>query len=247
MKLITVYTQSHRPVFEEWAFSTLKDNYELSSFFCDVEGSGKYLEKDWTQAVLFKNQKIIETIKENWGRVFIYSDVDIQFFAPTKRAILKAIKNKDIACQIDNPRGSLCTGFFAIRANSLTLNLWQKVHEAVQIERRDQKAFNRLIRNINEIRRGYLPQQFFGAGTFRRQIWRRGVLFFIPKSPIMFHANWTIGIENKIELLGKVRKIVAMGSLGITINNILFYFKCGFNKSQIRNMAQVKSLVDRPS
>jgi len=133
--------------------------------------------------------------------------------------ILQSMENKDIVCQLDDPHGNLCTGFFAVRANELTLQLWQEVHKAIHIEHRDQYAFNRLIREMKAIRFGYLPAQFFGAGTFNAKSWHMGQRFYIPKFPIMFHANWTIGVDNKIALLQQARKIINKGAVAIALNN----------------------------
>ena len=228
MKLLTVYTQSHRQMLEEWFLPTLQDDYELSSFFCDVEGGGQYLQEDWSRAVLFKSRKIIETIKENMGRVFVYADVDIEFFGPTKPEILNAIEQKDIVCQLDNPYGDLCTGFFAIRANLLTLRLWEDVYKAAKIENRDQMAFNRIIRDMKNIRFGYMSSQFFGTGTYHAEDWEEGSKFYIPRSPLMYHANYTIGVDNKITLLKQVREVVNKGNGAIDANNVIFYLNRGF-------------------
>src|SRR5262245_26033620 len=132
MKLISVFSPSHEVLKDEWFLRTLKDDYEVTVYPCDVQGEGKYMQEDWTRTVLFKSAKIIDAIQENWGDVFMYSDVDVTFFAPTKKSILASLVDKDIVCQLDDPIGNLCTGFFAIRANEATLQLWRDVHQAVQ-------------------------------------------------------------------------------------------------------------------
>ena len=200
MKLISIYTPSHQILKDHWFLPSLQDAFEISIHRCEVSGKGIYMEKDWTEAILFKCNTILDTIKKNWGTVFVYADVDIQLFAPMQDELQQSIENKDIVCQLDDPYGNLCTGFFAVRANELTLQLWQEVRKAIHIERRDQHAFNRLIHEMKAIRFGYLPAQFFGAGTFNAKIWQMGQRFYIPKFPIMFHANWTVGVDNKIAL-----------------------------------------------
>ncbi len=143
MKLISVCTPSHDTLRNEWFLPSLQDDYEVCTYRCDVRGQGTYLEDDWTTAVLFKSATIIDAIRENWGGAFVYSDVDVTFFAPTKPFVLESLVDKDIVCQLDDPRGNLCTGFFGVRGNEATLSLWRAVHEAVARERRDQIAFNR--------------------------------------------------------------------------------------------------------
>ncbi len=227
MKLLSVYSRSHERLKEEWLLATLKDDYELSLHESATQGRGRYMEEDWIESVLFKSRKIIQTIEENWGGVFVYADADIQFFAPTRQEVLKALEGKDIVCQLDNPSGNLCTGFFAARANAATLELWQAVQAAIPVERRDQIAFNRIARQIKGLRHGCLPVRFFSAGTFTGRMWEKGDRVYVPRSPIMHHANWAVGVEDKVALLEKVREIVEGGGWSIARNNAVFCFRHG--------------------
>ncbi len=128
MKLVGVYSSSHETFKDEWFLRTLKDDYEVCLYPSEARGHGNYMEADWQQAVRFKSAKIIETIQKNWGEVFVYSDMDVLFVGPTKTTIQSCLNGKDIVCQLDDPGGNLCTGFFAVRANDVTLKLWQQVH-----------------------------------------------------------------------------------------------------------------------
>jgi Nucleotide-diphospho-sugar transferase len=208
MKLISVYTPSHEILRDEWFLPTLQDDYDVSTFRCEVHGQGSYLQEDWTRAVLFKSARIIETIEQNLGNIFVYSDVDIAFFAPTKTLILEHLRDKDIVCQRDDPHDFLCTGFFGIRANQTTLRLWREVHRAVEQERRDQIAFNRLVREFADLRVGGLPSSFFSPGTFLPRIVQGHERVYVPPDAVMFHANYTVGVDNKIRLLTQVRRVV---------------------------------------
>jgi MoaA/NifB/PqqE/SkfB family radical SAM enzyme len=186
------------------------------------------MEAGWSEAVAFKSQVLIETIKANWGGVFVYADVDIEFFQPTEHMLRESIEDKDVVCQLDDPSGNLSTGFFVLRANERTLKLWEDVRKAITTERRDQHAFNRFVRRMNGLRASYLPSRFFGTGTFHPILRRAGARFLIPHSPIMFHANWTIGVENKTDLLQRAKSIVDHGPVAIAANNAICYLRHGF-------------------
>jgi len=112
MKLVGVYSSSHETFKDEWFLRTLKDDYEVCLYPSEARGHGNYMEADWQQAVRFKSAKIIETIQKNWGEVFVYSDMDVLFVGPTKTTIQSCLNGKDIVCQLDDPGGNLCTGFF---------------------------------------------------------------------------------------------------------------------------------------
>jgi len=219
MKLISVYTQSHLVFKDNWFLPSLADDYDLEMHSCSVKGNGKYREDDWVQSVYFKSKTIVESIEKYWGDIFVYSDCDIQFFKPTEKFLLEAIVGRDIVCQRDEPGpfGQLCTGFFVIRANKRTHNLWLKVSSCILEERRDQHAFNRIIRKkrgrflsliSNNCRFDYLPETFFSGGTLTGKQWNPGDELFVPENIVMHHANWTEGVNNKIAQLEYVKNIV---------------------------------------
>lgn len=221
MKLISIASSSHQDLTNQWFRPSLQDDYEVCLHETEATGSGAYMDEDWSRAVEFKSETIIQAIRDNLGDNLIYSDVDIEFFAPTWGPIRRALRTHDIVCQMDTPFGLLCTGFFALRANKATLALWESVLQAVRTERRDQPAFNRLIRTHQDLRIGTLPLQFFGTGTFRRKLWKPGDRIHIPLSPILFHANWCVGTDHKKTLLRYVKDVVGQGRAGILANNLM--------------------------
>jgi len=227
MKLVGVYSSSHETFKDEWFLRTLKDDYEVCLYPSEARGHGNYMEADWQQAVRFKSAKIIETIQKNWGEVFVYSDMDVLFVGPTKTTIQSCLNGKDIVCQLDDPGGNLCTGFFAIRANDVTLKLWQQVQRATACEGRDQFAFNRLVRAMREVRAGYLPPSFFGMGTFTGRQFPEASRIYIPANPVMFHANFTIGVEQKTALLDRAQRIITRHRPGRVANNLFFRLRHG--------------------
>jgi len=223
MKLITTYSRSHECFYDEWFMPSLQDDYEVQSCRNDIEGGGSFMSSDWTESVLFKAHTIIDAIQNNWGELLVYSDVDVCFFSSTKQRILHAMHNRDIVLQVDDPAGNYCTGFFALRANEQTLSLWQRVAQAIPLQRRDQLAFNIIIRQMPELRCGYLSREFFGTGTFLAELWQPGIPFYIPWQPVMYHANWIIGIDSKLKALQQADRIIRRGMPGILINNYRYY------------------------
>jgi len=72
MKLISVYTPSHRELKDRWFLPSFKDDYELCLHESNIEGDGTYMDSDWSRAVEFKSQTIIQALKDNLGDCFIY-------------------------------------------------------------------------------------------------------------------------------------------------------------------------------
>jgi len=229
MKLYSVYTESHEILHEQYFLPTLKDNYELHIKKSDIIGKGIYLQEDWMRAIYFKIDTIIEAIKENWEDIFIFSDVDIQFFKPTKEFLTIHMGSLDFLAQkdhVDSIRkeshpelsGHICTGFFACRGNEKTLKLWKEIKNFCMKNTscNDQRALNFLLNGFNPhkknnaygIRWEYLPPEFYSAGPELKDIfWKPNMKLTIPENVILHHANWAIGIENKIKQLEYVRNI----------------------------------------
>lgn len=152
MRLYTFYTPSHEIFKDQWFLPTLKDDYELRIIRCD-QGcpSGEFQSNGWTKTMLWKSNLILQAVQENWGQVFIYSDIDVQFFRSVKSTIVKLIRGQDIIFLRDSPQGTLCAGFFACRANQKTLRLWEDIREILLKElnqdQGDQAILNRLLRD----------------------------------------------------------------------------------------------------
>jgi Nucleotide-diphospho-sugar transferase len=216
IKMYALCTPSHEILKDQFFLPSLQDDFELIIEYADQTcSSAKFMEEGWTQTTVQKVDLIIRAIQENWNSVFIFSDVDIQFFAPIQKKILKLIKDKDIVMQKNSPSGVLCTGFFACRGNSKTLQLWQDVKKMMEADSlsSDQISFNRCIRRFSkknpyDVVWAYLPHSFYGGGTLTGREWLPGRLLPIPHNIVMHHANWTKGVKNKIEQLTYVRNEV---------------------------------------
>ena len=213
IKLYAVYTPSHEILKDEFFLPSLQDEFEIIFEFCEQTcPSAKFMSDGWTETTIRKVDLIIRAIKENWGSIFIFSDVDIQFFCPIQDTILIYMRDKDMVIQKNSPSGVLCSGFFACRGNEKTLQLWTDVKKTMEKggSYSDQNSLNHCIKrsskkNPYDIAWGYLPDTFFGGGTLTGCEWRPGMLLPIPHNIMMHHANWTKGIKNKISQLEYVR------------------------------------------
>lgn len=146
MKLYSLCTSSHEKFKNEWFLPTLQDPYELILENSSVKGAGFYFDESWVKVIHEKVELILQAIKQNPGEIFIYSDIDIQFFGPTQDAIQKSLSHCDLSVQQDSPYGIMGAGFFACRSNERTLALWKDIQFYIQAhpENHDQEALNQL-------------------------------------------------------------------------------------------------------
>jgi len=236
MKLYCFYTASYEIFLKTWFLSSNQDDFDVVLHKSSFQGeAANYKEEDWYNITKEKAKYIIQTIQENMGDTFIFSDVDIQFFQQTKPYIDQLMGSKDLLIQRDDPQGMCCTGFLVLRGNRKTLRLWQDIYNLIGNEfGDDQDCFNMLLRpptilfrmlnkvlssnmkiklstrraNKYHLKWEYLPNTFFSGGTLTGNRWVPAENLSIPENIILHHANWTVGMDNKIAQLKYVRDIV---------------------------------------
>jgi hypothetical protein len=232
-RLYTLATPSHQSLHDDWFRPTLQDDYIVEMRSLEQVGASEDHccgTVAFNQTMVAKVRLMLDAIRENWGGVFIYSDVDIQFFGRTEPLIDEAMSNLDVAAQRDahprmspigNPQfsGHLCAGFLACRGNERTLRLWEGIlaYSLGHPDQHDQQALNHLLSwrsgwrmpNRFGVRWGYLPDAFFGPGPQLQTVWEPGMPLATPATIVMHHANWTIGIANKVAQLVAVRRAIA--------------------------------------
>lgn len=212
--LYALYTPSHEILLNKWFSPSIKDDFTIITQFEPQEClSGSYKEEGWKKTTSKKVDLIIRAIKENWGNIFIFSDVDVQFFAPIQDTVLALMEHKDFLAQKNRPSGVMCSGFFVCRANQKTLDLWEDVRHYMDNHKKvsDQGALNACLnnkRNPYKIIWDYLPVVFFGGGTLTGFQWVPGKKLPIPQGILMHHANWTEGLDHKIAQLRYVYNTV---------------------------------------
>jgi hypothetical protein len=215
MKIYTAYSESHEK-FLPW-FNTIKDvdpDIEISHYKLpqDCE-TAEFKHSGWNQVTGKKLQRMVEIFDEDSSDdSFIFSDIDVQFFSSVSKLSSKALKNHDIVFQNDY-YGFECTGFFYCKKTKETKRMFEKALEIIKTygdqsvdgPGGDQEAIQTSLKIHNStVRRAFLPPQFFTFGMFYDH-WKGQASFPLPKGIVMHHANWVIGVDNKIKLLQAVR------------------------------------------
>lgn len=229
MKIYVLVSQSHLSLLNEWFLPTLADELPVEIRYLPQITSGEYKSPGWTSAMLEKVALIQSAIQDNWGGEFVYADVDIQFLGPVAEPLTNLPADFDLFFQRDSPTGMLCAGFFVCRANARTASFFE--HVAVTLRQRpgsgDQDVVNELLntppattlaglwrRLVSpleaRVRYTTLPDSFFGGGTFTGRLWQPGDPVALPTRPLMHHANWTVGLANKVAQLSWVRDQISL-------------------------------------
>ena len=212
-KIYTVSSPTH-DTFLPWLY-TIKDVYPnivIDVLYIDqLSESGAFYKNGWYEATLAKLEAITKILNNTDNSLFIFSDTDVQFFKPFHSIINNLLLTNDIVFQ--NDYDSLqCTGFFACRQTPLIKDLFNKALWLLKKRKNnisdDQVAMHEALKRFPQIKHAMLPREFFTYGSFRKkEIWS-GIQqeFDIPENIIMHHANWTVGIQNKLDMLQYVRE-----------------------------------------
>lgn len=225
MKICTLITPSHEVLFREHFLpsflATQAPSTGLVVARAPQSGSGEYESPGFKQTMLAKLE-LLQDMAENSIEPIMYVDADVQFFGDLRGAIVDALARRSIVFQhdgLDGDRGEIaCAGMVAFTpclATRIFISSWAQEVEFSEVEN-DQPALNTLLRREPTNWWGLLnPNEFFGGGTHGNPgLWRPGMPIAVPAAPLVHHANYTIGVPNKIAQLNAVRETLAVRRQG---------------------------------
>jgi hypothetical protein len=239
VKLYCYHTPGYSDIAEEYFLSSVPDEYDVTVKIGSFRGEiSRFYDDHWTEITREKLAFMIDIVKENWQRYFVFSDPDVQFFGDAHGYLSKICEGFDLVAQKANPWGGICTGYFVCHANERTLRFWTEAYRIVDEALEDQAAANRLLscsgwralmlrplpaevagsigdrvsgRGANRLGLlwRFLPlDEFFLAGARTGTIWSPGVAIDVPETILMHHASWVVGHEHKVAQLEYVRRLV---------------------------------------
>ena len=189
-----------------------EEGTDLIIRYMPQECSGNYGEwdKDWMRTMKRKIQYIIDYLYEiKDGELMVHADIDIAFYRSFRNDLkqLMSQSGNDIMFQNDGP--TLCMGFFVVKKSKTTVELFNKVCEKMGGYAHDQEAMNALV-GVSSVKYDRLPPRYYSFGALNgHRRWDPSCKHIIvPKDIIMHHANWTVGIDNKLELIRRVKHVV---------------------------------------
>ena len=211
LRIYSLYTPSHALLKERFFVPSLPKDLDLRLHYFDNPGEGLIHDASFCRAIIRKVELILQAIEENWGGLFVWCDIDAQFFGPIEDAVLKYADKRDIVFQVDAPGPALCDGLFACRGNDGTRWLWEETLRFVRTPEShgdDQLRVRELLGAPGKLKTGYLPPTFMGGGTFTGKHWLPGDDQIVPEGLLAHHANFTCGVENKAAQCELVRSKV---------------------------------------
>ncbi|MGA7740433.1 MAG: putative nucleotide-diphospho-sugar transferase [Polyangia bacterium] len=224
MKVYACYSPSHLPLLEQHFKPSLPPDLEPVYRELPQEGSGTYGTREFNLATKRKFEFVLDAIKEA-TEPFLFSDVDVRFYGVQAGDLLRHLQGRDVVFQAQGGPPALdwgvlsiapvCAGFFVVAPSQAATKFFEKVLKKVGDSCRDQEAVN-LVLTLEEasVKWGTLPASYYtvarredGWLPVLRENWDPVTPIWMPEIVLAHHANWTVGIENKLRLLDEVKRL----------------------------------------
>jgi len=218
MKLYTLYSESHKPFFDNWFKPSLKKfNPELQLTVLSTPQScktGSYMDDGWLDTMIHKNEFIIHSLnQEKNNELIFHSDVDVQFFKNIQTNLdLNIFNEYDILCQADSPKVA-SYGVMFIKNNEKVKELFNTVLNLTKQSKNiqyynDQNIFNMIHDRFN-VKVKLLDYSYYSIWRATQgTVWTPNMILknTIPNNLILHHSNYTTGIINKLQLMNLVKE-----------------------------------------
>jgi hypothetical protein len=219
MKLYTFYSDSHKEIYEDYFLKSFNDcglnkSFELDVTRIEQRGIGGWGSEGFNESMIDKVKILQRASQENYGKHFVFSDCDVQFFGDFKEDILGYTSDElDMIAQSDE--GAICAGFFIAKGSEKLERFFNLIrHETPKLigKADDQAAINE---HCHQISHALLPtDKYFNISSeweLKRTLigghkgWEAGKPCNLPKNMLIHHANWTEGVHNKMKMMSYIR------------------------------------------
>lgn len=219
MKIITFYSDSHFEMYNKFFLESynkyLSHHKLIAKKIEQISPTGEYESEGFDKAMLEKIKLIIDNIDLSDEEPLVYADCDVQFF----RDLEFEMGENDILFQNDYFINNYCAGFFIAKQNKEVLNFFitvkEKFIQSMNGKIHDQNIINDLFREgYDKIKKSMLPNEKYWTVAFstKGKGWN-GQKIDVPSEIILHHANFTVGVNNKLMLLEEVRRIKKVKNL----------------------------------
>lgn len=214
MKLFFFYDRNFKALRDNMVASLQEGDFELAEDFIEDLGVMRNRAGGGIPTYLYKAQKIkdsLDAVEE--GEVFVFSDVDVQFFAPVRSIVEEAAEGYDLVLQREFRDIGVNIGFIAVRNTPASRAFWAHIHaEISRTQALDQRVVNNAL--YSGLARAELGMRWT---RFPEKIWASSMAFSgMPQEDlVLHHANFTIERSTsfdpsmKLEQMAEVRRFVA--------------------------------------
>ena len=227
MKVYACYSPSHLPLLQQHFKPSLPPDLEPVYRELPQEGSGTYGTREFNLATRRKFEFVLDAIK-GATEPFLFSDVDVRFYGVQAGDLLRHLQGRDVVFQAEGGPPTpdwgvlsiapVCAGFFVVAPSQRAALFFEEVLKKIDDSHRDQEAVNLVLAltltSDTSLKWGMLPASYYTVARRKdgwlpvlRENWDPGTPIWMPDIVLAHHANWTVGIENKLRLLDEVKDL----------------------------------------
>lgn len=205
--LFTAYSDSHAQLFDKHFLPSfqqtgLDKKWELETFHLDRIG-GTFGTVTFNARMMEIMIAFREVLKRIPGQTVITCGCDIRFYQDFTDEVLVEMKKHELV-SIDDNYGLACCDFFAFKVSPRIISLYDWVIQNDRMFTNNEFTFNHGIMELG-IHLKMLPIEFYTVGlTNGGNVWLPGDPVNPPTDMKLHHANFTLGVEDKMALLDSV-------------------------------------------
>ena len=191
---------------------------------------GRLFSEGWRDQMIEKQKFINKCLTTFFlDEILVFSDVDVRFYGNVKDDLIDCLGDYDIAFMKDHNSDEVgrCGGFFILKSCDKTRGLFWEVLSILQsfdpndptsFESSEQQTINSVLRRRTDVKWKYLRSRYYTHGLYTQGLenfteqnqsglwWENKSSterdkMFIAQDLKVHHANWSSGIDNKLELL----------------------------------------------
>ena len=212
MRLVTYYTPSHKSMCERFVLSRAHEFSEvIAREYGQTCQTGAFKQAGWNECMRDKLDCLLRLPMD--GKPTLYVDADVVLLPGLYAWCMKKLATMQHDCvAYSDDMIQWCAGVMLFRSTARVHDWWRLVDDLSPIwNLPDQDVIHQLRMQANE-RDGSLPIPMRvlpctdvcnWATIGNRDVWR-GQAFDVPQSCVAWHANWTIGVFAKEEMLRRV-------------------------------------------
>lgn len=210
LPILVVLSSAHEDLYEKYFLPTLPEGAEviLKDLGKNTD-DGSFLSAEWQDAMCAKIRHALgfcERAEE--GQLFLVSDVDVQFFPSFDTGKFAAYFDSlccDLAFQKERMRkgdAEVNCGFYAGRNTLAVRSLLKASLQRIESDaiKNEQVVINNMMESM-AVPFAFLDQRFYARSHG-----------FPPSADVwIHHANWTTTIDQKVDQLDRVRRVLKGG------------------------------------
>ncbi len=221
LNVFSLVTPSHETLLNDWFLRTLPSDCRPHLHYVDA-APVDFGTRHWHRVVIHKFDVLAAAFAaQPADTIFVMSDVDIRFYRTFADDVRRRMADLDILFQTNRPHDPhpfkyLCTGFVVIRNCEATRDFFERAR-IVLTQADDPMVGDQVscIRTIearpNAIRFGLLPETYWVPRRTGTR-WQPGAPLTPTRDIFLHHANYTIGVSNKLAQLAAVEELLANGA-----------------------------------